>query len=212
LSLGAAGFYLRANATDAVWSALLASDISGILTVAHGGNGTATPAITAGSGITIGGAWPAQSVAWTTPVTTYNAIATVSNGVPAEYATVDLTAQAAAITATTLYAVPASGAGMYRISWVATVTQAASVSSVLGGTNGFQIVYTDSDTSVVKTMPGTIVAGFDSNATNSTATGTISGTFVVFAKASTNIQYQIDYSSTGVTPMQFNLHVKLEAL
>ena len=101
---------------------------------------------------------------------------------------------------------------MYRISWVATVTQAATVSSTLGGTNGFQILYTDNDTSVVKTMPGTIVSGVDTNANNSTSTGTISGCFIANAKASTNIQYQMDYTSSGATPMQYNLHIKLEAL
>ncbi len=37
-------------------------------------------------------------------------------------ATADLTTQSAAIAATTLYAVPAAGAGMYRITWVATIT------------------------------------------------------------------------------------------
>lgn len=145
-------------------------------------------------------------------VNQYKGITTVSNGVPAEYATVDLTAQTAAIAATTLYAVPAAGAGMYRISWVATVTTAGSVSSVLGGTNGFQILYTDKDDSVVKTMPGTVVAGVDTNSTNSTSTGTISGCFVVSAKASTNIQYQMDYTSNAANSMAYNLHIKLEAL
>jgi hypothetical protein len=146
--------------------------------------------------------------------TKYKNISLVSNGLASEVALVDLTTQAAAITATTLYAVPGAGAGMYRISWVATVTQAAATppTSVLGGTNGFQILYTDKDTSVVKTMPGTVVAGVDTNSTNSTSTGTLSGCFIVNAAASTNIQYQMDYSSSGATPMQFNLHIKLEAL
>lgn len=146
-------------------------------------------------------------------ITRYNNIATVSNGVPSELVTVDnLTSQAAAITATTLYAVPASGAGMYRISWTATVTRAATTSSILGGAGGFQILYTDNDDSVVKTTPGTVVTGVDTNATNSTSTGTISGCVVVNAKASTNIQYQIGYTSVGVTTMQYNLHMKVEAL
>lgn len=150
---------------------------------------------------------------WTSAgITKYKSISTVSNGIPTEYATVDLTSQSAAISATTLYAVPSSGVGMYRISYVATVTTAATNSSTLGGTNGFQIVYTDGNDSVVKTTPGTIVAGVNTNSTNSTSTGTISGCYVVYAKASTNIQYQMDYTSVGATPMQYNLHIKLEAL
>lgn len=42
------------------------------LSKANGGNGTATPAITGGTGITVGGSWPAQSVALTTPVSVAN--------------------------------------------------------------------------------------------------------------------------------------------
>lgn len=141
-------------------------------------------------------------------ISVYNNINTISNGVPAEYATVDLTAQGAAIAATTLYNVPAGGAGMYRISWVAKVTRAASVSSTLGGTNGFQIVYTDNDDSVVTTSPRTGAVTDNGNTTVSV----VSGEIVVNAKASTTIQYKIDYTSSGATTMQFNLHIKLEAL
>lgn len=124
-------------------------------------------------------------------------------------ASVDLINQAAAIAATTLYAVPASG-GMYRVSWVSSVTTAATTSSALGGVNGFQIKYTDADDSVVKSSPGTIVTGISINATNSAATGNISGCTVVNAKGSTNIQYQMDYTSVGLTAMVYNLHMKIE--
>jgi hypothetical protein len=136
---------------------------------------------------------------------TYNSIATVRNGLQVSYAKVDLTAQTAAIGATTVYAVPASGVGMYRVCWVATVTTAAGTSSILGGTNGFQVVYTDGDDSVVKTT----VAGATS-AANTTAT-TLSGAIVVYAKASTNIQYSMDYTSVG-SAMAFNLHVTVSKI
>lgn len=137
----------------------------------------------------------------------YAGIATVSQGQPAEYATVDLTAQTAAITATTLYAVPAAGQGMYRISWSATITTAASVSSVLGGTNGFQILYTSPTDSVVKT---TVSGNSVTSAANTTATA-VGGVEIVYAKLSTNIQYQYDYTSSG-TAMAYELHLKIEAL
>jgi hypothetical protein len=42
---------------------VLTSDVSGILPVASGGTGTATPALVAGSNITITGAWPNQTIA-----------------------------------------------------------------------------------------------------------------------------------------------------
>lgn len=123
-----------------------------------------------------------------------------------------LTAQGAAIGATLLYAVPATGGGLYVVNWVATVTRAATTSSVLGGAGGFQITYTDKDDSVVKTMPGTVVAGVETNATNSTATGTISGSYAAWAKESTNLNYLIGYTSVGATTMQYNLHIVVEGL
>lgn len=138
----------------------------------------------------------------------YNAIDTVSNGIPSEYATVDLTGQTAAIVATTAYAVPASGLGMYRVSWVATITTAASSSSILGGTNGFQIKYTDGNDSVVKTS----VAGNSiTSAANTTGTS-VSGCLIAYCLASSNLQYLFDYTSVGGTPMAYNLHIKVEAL
>jgi hypothetical protein len=149
-------------------------------------------------------------------ITNYNSIATVSDGIPAEYATVDLTAQVAAIAATTLYAVPINGQGMYRVSWVAKVTLPATTSSVLGGANGFQLVYTDNDDSAVVTTPawwgGSNNGAAPTSAAVNTTQGYISGCFIVNAKASTNIQYSIGYTSVGGTAMQYNLHIKLEAL
>lgn len=143
----------------------------------------------------------------TTKLKTYNGVNTVSNGVGSIVATVDLTTQGAAIAATTAYAVPASGAGMYQVTWVATVTQAATTSSVLGGTNGFQLKYTDADDSVVKTSAPTTVTAYTS-AGNTTGTQ-VSGSFVAYCKASTNLQYIMDYTSVGGTVMQYNLHIKV---
>lgn len=140
-------------------------------------------------------------------INSYNGISTVSNGVPSELATADLTAQVAAKAVTTIYAVPAAKNGMYRVSFVASITTAASTSSVLGGANGFQIKYTDQNDSVVKISP----AGLQLSSVNTTATQ-ISGVFIANCKASTNLQYSFDYTSVGVTPMAYNLHVKVEAL
>lgn len=137
----------------------------------------------------------------------YNGIATVTNGVPSEYAQTNLTAQGAAIAATTLYAVPSTGVGLYRVCYVASITRASTTSSVLGGTAGFQIRYTDADDSVVKTTANAAVT----SSLNTTGT-TISGCQIANAKASTNLQYLFDYTSVGVTSMQYNLHVRAEAL
>jgi hypothetical protein len=153
----------------------------------------------------------APTVNTTGRVSTYLSVATVSAGIPSEVAVVDLTAQTAAIGATTLYAVPAAGAGMYRISWSATITTAATTgaaTSVLGGTNGFQIAYTSPTDSVVKTtVPGNSVT----SAANTTGTAT-GGSIIVYAKASTNIQYSFDYASNTANQMAYELHIKCEAL
>jgi hypothetical protein len=137
----------------------------------------------------------------------YNAIATVSGGVPSELATADLTAQAAAIAATTIYAVPATGAGMYRVSWVATITTVDAVSCTLGGATGFQLKYTDADDSVVKTSNPTTPT---ISAVNATGTS-ISGSFIAYCKASTNLQYIFGYTAAG-GQMRYNLHIKVESL
>lgn len=127
----------------------------------------------------------------------------------AKIVAVDLTAQSAAISATTLYAVPVSGAGIYRVSFYAKITTAASVSSVLGGTNGFQITYTDPTDS---TNPTVTVADQLTNALNANNTITADcGSCVISAKASTNIQYAYDYTSAG-TAMVYKLSIKLEFL
>lgn len=136
--------------------------------------------------------------------TKYAATTLVSQGIPSEIVTVDLTAQTAAITATTLISAPATG--MYRVSWSATITTAGTT-SILGGTNGFQVVYTSPTDSVVKTtVPGLSVT----SAANTTGTA-VGGSIIVYAKTGTNIQYQYDYTSSG-TAMTYELHIKLERL
>lgn len=129
-------------------------------------------------------------------------------------ANVNLTAQAAAIAATTVYTVPNNGAagngvtgaeGMYEVTWVATVTTVDTTSSTLGGAAGFAITYTDPDDSVVKTS--TMVVN---SAANTTGTS-ISGSFVCNAKANTAIQYSIGYTA-GTGNMRYNLHVRVVPL
>lgn len=144
------------------------------------------------------------AVELTNTVTKYKNIATVSNGVPAEYAQANLTGQTAAIAATTLYAVPADG--LYRVSYAAKLTTVGSVSSVLGGVNGFQVIYTDADDSVVVTTPAGPVVNLN------TTQAQVSGVIVVNAKAGSNLQFSFGYTSVNASEMTYALHVKLEAL
>ena len=131
-----------------------------------------------------------------------------TNCLSSAFVRANLTAQAAAITATTLYAVTASNPGVYRVSWDAVVTQAATTSSTLGGANGFQVTYTDADTGVSVTT-----AASPTSTGNTVGTTAIGGTLPpINVKASTTIQFTFGYTSSGATPMQFALHPRLEYL
>lgn len=141
-------------------------------------------------------------------VTKYAATTTVGQGIPSEIGTVvDSTAQSAAITATNIIA-SAPRTGMYRISMSATITTASSTSSILGGTNGFQVGFTSPTDSVAKT---TVAGNSITTAANTTGTA-IADTITVYAKTGTAITYAFDYQSTGVTAMVYELHARLEAL
>jgi hypothetical protein len=151
-----------------------------------------------------------------TKISKYNNIATVSNGVPSEYATIDLTAQTTAKTATTIYTPTVSG--MFRISIVLQVTTAATTSSVLGGATGVVITYTEPDGSVAQStvallsdQAGAVIVPATGNIGNTTATQS-KGECIIYAKTGVAIQYAIGYTSVGATAMAYAAHLKLEAL
>jgi hypothetical protein len=145
-------------------------------------------------------------------ITNYNNISTVANGIPAEYAAVDLTAQSAAKTTTTLYAVPSTGAGQYRLSWDAKVTTVDAVSSTLGA---LTVVYTDPDgivqtiTAAAQIAAGTIAT---SSTGNTTAAVLLGLPLTLNCKASTNVTYAFAYVSNTPGQMLYNLHIRLEAI
>lgn len=159
---------------------------------------------------TITGVASLASATLSSTITNYNGIATVSSGVPAELATVDLTAQTAAITTTTLYAVTV--AGQFRLSWNAKVTTAAGTSSTLGA---LTIVYTDPDgVAQTITAPASIAAGTiaTTSTANTTAAVLLGLPLLLNCKAATNITYAMAYASNAANAMNYNLHMKLEAL
>jgi hypothetical protein len=113
---------------------------------------------------------------------------------------VDLTAQTANISPTTLFTPTASG--RFRVSGYAIVTQAATTSSTLPS---IVITWTDPDNSTAQSLTLTATAGGNLLTTYAQATGFIS------AKISTPIAYSTTgFASSGATPMQYALHIKLE--
>ncbi len=144
----------------------------------------------------------------------YNNIATVAGGVPAEYAQVNTTGLTANVTASTLYAVPSTGEGMYRVSAYVVETTAGSLSSTLPNV---QIVYTDKDSNTSVTIDATPVlaaAGLgQSDVLTLNAVGTVSsGVIVIYVKASTTIQYQTVNYASNLAGMTYALRIRLELL
>lgn len=202
------------------------------LTIANGGTGAATvakqtvfannsgstaaPAFTNApsvASITLNGATSgsnavaAPAIAGTGTTTTLPA---QSGTLSTEVAAVDLTGQNAAITTTTLFAVVA--AGQYRVSWDAKVTTAAGVSSTLGA---LTIVYTDVDAVVQTITAGALIAAGTVATTstgNSTTTVLLGIPLTLNCAASSNITYAFAYASSAANAMNYNLHIKVEAL
>lgn len=146
----------------------------------------------------------------------YNGVDTVSNGVPIEVGTADLTSQSAAISATTLFTPTADG--MFRISITLQVTQAATNSSVLGGATGVAITYTEPDGSVAQSIvpllisqAGVSIVPATGNTGNTTTTQS-QGSAIIYAKSGVAIQYAIGYTSVGATSMEYAAHLKCEMM
>lgn len=119
-----------------------------------------------------------------------------------EFPAVDLTTQAANIGATNLLA--AVAAGTYRIWAYIIVTQAATTSSTMPSV---VISWTDKDNNTTQTL--TLTA---TSAGNALTTFAQAGC-MIDAIATSNIQYSTTgYVSTGATPMQYALHLRIEKL
>lgn len=130
---------------------------------------------------------------------------------PGVVAKVDLTAQQANISPTTLYTVPAGAGGSYRVTGYLVVTQAATTSSTLPN---LVINYNDGDTNT--SVTSTITSMNTNNAVG--ANSAQSGVSQIFTqtmncRSGSVMQYQtIGYASVGATPMQYAAHIKLEYL
>jgi hypothetical protein len=140
------------------------------------------------------------------PITSLNGISTVGNGVAAEYALINsATTLNANQSSTTLYAVPASGAGIYRISAYAVETVADGASSTLPNIG---IGWTDNDTST-PLLAGSVTSTNTANAVGAFA----QGVQIINAKASTNITWQTsNYASGTAGAMKYAVRLRLEYL
>lgn len=116
---------------------------------------------------------------------------------------VNLTGQTAAIAATTAYTLPAQD-GFYRVSMTLCITTAGGASSTIG----FQFRFTNAADNTQKTTPN--INDVTRTATNTT--GAVSNySFVCYAKASTALQYIVNYASSG-TPAAYSFDLVVEKI
>ena len=120
------------------------------------------------------------------------------NEAPARHAVARLPAQAAAI-ATTPFPIGTLAPGLYRVSYTARIRRPATTSSRLTVT----VSWTDGV--VACRQSGAALTG------NTTAT-VQAGTLLVRIDPATPIAYATAYQSVGGTPMQYDLHLVVEAV
>jgi hypothetical protein len=137
-----------------------------------------------------------------------------SVGAAGEIAKIDSTGLTANVGVSTLYAVPATGEGFYRVNAYVVETTAGSVSSVLPNV---QIIYTDKDSNASVTIDATPILGAaglgQTGALNANAGGTVSsGVIAIYVKASTTIQYQTSNYASVAAGMTYALRLRLELL
>lgn len=111
--------------------------------------------------------------------------------------------QTANINSPTLYAVPTSG--IYRVSAFVAITQAATTSSTMPSVS---VSYTEA-------LSGTVVQ--DNNITAQGSTNLVGlhsgGTAIILAQQGSHIGYTTaGYASSGATPMQYGVQIKVEFL
>jgi autotransporter-associated beta strand protein len=162
-------------------------------------------------GITVGGTDTLNGT-----VGTYNSIATVNNGIPSELATVD-SSLSAAVTATTIYTPAATG--RFRVSANLIITTPAASSSILGGTTGVVISYTDGISSVAQSVTcyptnqsGVAIVIGTGNTGNTTTSQYNCAPLYIYAKTGVAIQYAIGYTSVGGTAMVYEAHLLVESM
>lgn len=128
-------------------------------------------------------------------------------------ASVELTAQSAAIGATPLLTCassPPAGTN-YLLSWNSKVTTAAGTSSTLGP---LTVVYTDPDGSVISqnlvaANSGSLITTFTANST--TGGAMIGVPYLINCEAGSTITYALTYASSPANAMRYNLHIRLLA-
>lgn len=129
---------------------------------------------------------------------------------------IDITGRTSAISGAALPI--GSTNGLYLVGYLATVSTAATASSILGGTTGFSIHYFDGSDFVTRDVIdisgnqlGAVITTASGNTTNTTAAVSY-GFALVNCIGGFAPTYSFGYSSTGATPMAYAIHVRVVGL
>ena len=106
-----------------------------------------------------------------------------------------------------LYTHEGVSTAIYRVTWYACLTQAATNSSWIGGVNGFQIVYNPSEAGPSVTSPAQPLTTGQYNTVGTTIGSNIAMCAVV---PGGNIGFSFGYSSVGTVPAQYAIHIRIE--
>ncbi len=137
----------------------------------------------------------------------YNSIDLELNGVPSIINELSSTDQAASTDYLTIYSIPASGEGYYRISFNLKVTTAATTSSSLE----FNVRYTDATDSQLTVVPPNKVNNVWSINSNS-INDSLSNSVIIHAKASTDIEVRVNYATSGATAAKYKYNFFIEKI
>lgn len=200
----ATGNVLRGNGTNFVGAQLAAADLSngvsgsGAVALASGASLSSPTLTTPNLGVATATSLDLSKLTMSSAgvVTKYNNVTTAGTGVGPIYGSVSLTAQGATIGATSAYA--SAPAGLYRVCYDVQVTRAATTSSSINVTVGW-------NNGSAQTKSSTAVSSNALNAEDGNC-------YVVDSAASQNITYATTYSSSGTTTMQYALRVTVEQL
>jgi len=119
----------------------------------------------------------------------------------------DQAAVQSAFSSQLLYTHEGTNNALYRITWYACLTQAATSSSWIGGINGFQVNYNPAETGTSVTSPAAPLATGQYN-----TVGTTIGSGITMAQVipGTKISFNFGYTSSGATPAQYTMHIRVE--
>ena len=175
--------------------------LPGVIGLGTGGTG-ATGGSLELTNLSSSGLISGQTAALDGAISTYLGTPTVAAGVPSIVAALDLTGQTGPIGSTTLYAVPATGAGMYRTSYYVYCSQAGS-----GGSVSMQIGWTNEvhtnlyDSSSIGLTPCGLTSLTDS----------VEDSVPFYSVAGESITYATTMSASSGSP-QYGLRIRVEYL